>query len=105
MARLHEYQGKGILAANGFIIPHGRAASTADDAVAAGQRSFISGHETSAHHYFASLGVGEATSFLKRGSFRSGSNIGSSRSSAGVSSTFTSAPSYGIDSSFCKAAM
>jgi succinyl-CoA synthetase beta subunit len=35
MARLHEYQGKAILAANGFKIPHGRAASTADDAVAA----------------------------------------------------------------------
>src|SRR6195256_4556830 len=35
MARLHEYQGKAILAANGFTIPRGRAASTADDAVAA----------------------------------------------------------------------
>ena len=35
MARLHEYQGKAILAANGFNIPRGRAASTADDAVAA----------------------------------------------------------------------
>src|SRR5579864_9212400 len=35
MARLHEYQGKAILAANGFAIPRGRAASTADDAVAA----------------------------------------------------------------------
>jgi len=34
MARLHEYQGKAILAANGFNIPRGRAASTADDAVA-----------------------------------------------------------------------
>jgi succinyl-CoA synthetase beta subunit len=34
MARLHEYQGKAILAANGFKIPRGRAASTADDAVA-----------------------------------------------------------------------
>src|SRR6059036_577757 len=34
MARLHEYQGKGILAANGFIIPRGRGASTADEAVA-----------------------------------------------------------------------
>ena len=50
-------------------------------------------------------GVGEA-SFWKCGSFRSGSNIGSSRSSAGVSGTFAaSAPSYGIESSFCKAAM
>jgi succinyl-CoA synthetase beta subunit len=33
MARLHEYQGKAILAANGFKIPRGRAASTVDDAV------------------------------------------------------------------------
>src|SRR5437762_9131278 len=35
MARLHEYQGKAILYANGFKIPRGRAASTADEAVAA----------------------------------------------------------------------
>src|SRR5436853_3686470 len=35
MARVHEYQGKAILAANGFEIPRGRAASTADQAVAA----------------------------------------------------------------------
>ena len=35
MARLHEYQGKAILAANGVKIPRGRAASTADDALAA----------------------------------------------------------------------
>src|SRR5438094_1606133 len=35
MARLHEYQGKAILAANGFKIPRGRAAATADDAVSA----------------------------------------------------------------------
>src|SRR3989454_3483499 len=35
MARLHEYQGKAILAANGFKIPRGRAASTVDEAVAA----------------------------------------------------------------------
>jgi succinyl-CoA synthetase beta subunit len=33
MARLHEYQGKAILATNGFTIPRGRAVSTADDAV------------------------------------------------------------------------
>jgi len=33
MARLHEYQGKAILAANGFEIPRGRAVSTADEAV------------------------------------------------------------------------
>ena len=37
MARLHEYQGKAILATNGFKIPRGRAASTADQAVAAAQ--------------------------------------------------------------------
>src|SRR6266481_2999343 len=35
MARLHEYQGKGILAANGFKTPLGRVASSADEAVAA----------------------------------------------------------------------
>jgi succinyl-CoA synthetase beta subunit len=35
MARLHEYQGKAILAANGFKIPRGRAAPSADEAVAA----------------------------------------------------------------------
>src|SRR6202049_3976154 len=34
MARLHEYQGKAILAANGFKIPRGSAVTTADDAVA-----------------------------------------------------------------------
>src|SRR5213596_267112 len=34
MARLHEYQGKAILAANGFNIPRGRAASAPDEAVA-----------------------------------------------------------------------
>src|SRR5436190_19250606 len=33
MARLHEYQGKAILAANGFKIPRGRATSTADEAM------------------------------------------------------------------------
>jgi succinyl-CoA synthetase beta subunit len=30
MARLHEYQGKAILAANGFTIPRDRVAWTAD---------------------------------------------------------------------------
>jgi succinyl-CoA synthetase beta subunit len=34
MARLHEYQGKAILAGSGFKIPRGRAVATADDAVA-----------------------------------------------------------------------
>ena len=35
MARLHEYQGKAILAANGFKIPRGGAASNPDEAAAA----------------------------------------------------------------------
>src|SRR5438128_9710368 len=35
MARLHEYQGKAILAVNGFKIPRGRTASNADETVAA----------------------------------------------------------------------
>jgi succinyl-CoA synthetase beta subunit len=35
MARLHEYQGKAILAANEFKIPRGRSARTAEEAVAA----------------------------------------------------------------------
>ena len=39
MARLHEYQGKAILAANGFKIPRGRAASTADEAVSVARNS------------------------------------------------------------------
>ena len=34
MARLHEYQGKAILAANGFKVPRGRAAASADEAMA-----------------------------------------------------------------------
>src|ERR1044071_5253369 len=38
MARLHEYQGKAILAANGFKIPRGRAASNAGEAVAAAKQ-------------------------------------------------------------------
>src|SRR5215471_2635047 len=35
MARLHEYQGKAILAANGFKIPRGCSARTAEEAVVA----------------------------------------------------------------------
>src|SRR2546421_1595977 len=35
MARLHEYQGKAILAGNGFKTPRGQSASSADEAVAA----------------------------------------------------------------------
>src|SRR5437899_8534432 len=64
-------------------------------------------YNRSRHGCLYSFGAGEAASFWKRGSFRSGSNIGSSRSSAGVSGTFSvaSGPPYGIESSFCKAAM
>src|SRR4029077_13244405 len=52
------------------------------------------------------LGVGDAASFWKRGSLRSGSNIGSSRSSAGVSGMYlSSAPSPGTESTCCKVAM
>ena len=51
-------------------------------------------------------GCFSSQSFWKRGSPRSGSNIGSSRSNAGVSGTLlASAPVYGIENSFCKAAM
>src|SRR5207302_6322516 len=35
MARLYEYQGKAILAANGFKVPRGRATSSTDEAIAA----------------------------------------------------------------------
>src|SRR5437868_13825456 len=46
------------------------------------------------------------TSFWKRGSFRSGSNIGSSRSGAGVGGPIVvSEPAHGIESDCCKAAM
>jgi succinyl-CoA synthetase beta subunit len=38
MARLYEYQGKAILAANGFQTPRGRAASDASEAVAAAKQ-------------------------------------------------------------------
>jgi succinyl-CoA synthetase beta subunit len=38
MARLHEYQGKAILAANGFKIPRGHTASNADEAVVAAKK-------------------------------------------------------------------
>src|SRR5947207_13249136 len=53
--------------------------------------------------YFASFGALDA-SFWKRGSFRSGSNIGSSRSSAGVRGIIVvSETAYGIESGFCNA--
>ena len=45
MARLHEYQGKAILAANGFKIPRGRAVSTADEAVVAAKELTAGGKE------------------------------------------------------------
>src|SRR6476660_10318627 len=49
-------------------------------------------------YLFATSGVNESTSFWKRGSFRSGSNIGSSRSNSGLSGTPTAVgSSYGIE--------
>ncbi len=52
------------------------------------------------------FGAEEATSFWKRGSLRSGSNIGSNRSNAGVSGGFAArGASYGIESSFSKVEM
>jgi hypothetical protein len=51
------------------------------------------------------FGASTATSFWKRGSFRSGSNMGSSRSRAGVNGTLEAVgPEYGMQSSFCNAA-
>ena len=58
------------------------------------------------HYLFAALGGSDVTSFSKRGSPRSALNIGSSRSKAGVSGTFSgSGPAQGIESSVCKAAV
>jgi hypothetical protein len=62
---------------------------------------FLFSSSTTAVPYF---GAGEATSFWKRGSFRSGSNIGSSRSNAGVSGSAT-ALRYGVERSFSKVVM
>src|SRR6266566_9092585 len=59
-----------------------------------GQRRYLLKIRTLAY-----FGAGEAASCWKRGSFRSGSNIGSSRSSAGVSGP-AKKPAYGIESSF-----
>ena len=88
---------------------HNRKGRRATDPVAyrnivlAASRVFLFSSSTKAVPYF---GAGEVASFWKRGSFRSGSNIGSSRSSAEVSGMFSaSAPLPGIESSFCKAAM
>jgi hypothetical protein len=51
-------------------------------------------------------GCFSSQSFWKRGSLRSGSNIGSSLNSAGVSGICEgNGPSYGIESNFFKAAM
>ena len=55
---------------------------------------------------FSRFGAVEPQSFSKRGSPRSASNIGSSRSSAGVSAIpVASAPLPGVESIFSKAAM
>src|SRR5512133_186041 len=64
--------------------------------VLAASRVFLFLSSTKAVPYF---GAGEVASFWKRGSFRSGSNIGSSRSNAGVSGHPAKAPAYGIESS------
>src|SRR5262245_45056241 len=54
-------------------------------------------------HAESYFGAGGATSFWKRGSFRSESNIGSSRRSAGASGMlYASWVSYGVESNFCK---
>ena len=63
------------------------------------RRSLGEGGSAVRNFYF---GVSDSASFWKRGSFRSGSNIGSSRSSARVSGTFcvASGPPYGSESTF-----
>jgi len=48
MARLHEYQGKAILAANGFKIPRGRAASVVNIKKIA-QESSLGFHQACKH--------------------------------------------------------
>ena len=59
-----------------------------------------------AEHKLRVHGCFSSHSFWKRGSLRSGSNIGSSLSSAGVSGICEgNGPSYGIESNFFKAAM
>src|ERR1700756_2404120 len=97
MARLHEYQSKAILSANGFKIPRGCAASNPDEAAAAANQL---GEDVARVHFGFS-----SQSFWNRRSLRSGWNIGSSRSSAGVSGMFPATPAYGTESIFCKAAM
>src|SRR4030095_14342603 len=60
------------------------------------------------HHgipYLCDVFGGVITSFWKRGSFRSGSNLGQSGSSAEVSAVVENAPKYGVEISFCKAAI
>jgi hypothetical protein len=103
MARLHEYQGKAILAENGFKIPRGPIGSHPTHGLKPNSTTFISGSRTRSHHCFISFGASDASCW-KRGSFLSGSNIGSSRSSAGVSGLVI-APLLRYRNSFCKAAM
>ena len=45
MARLHEHQGKAILAANGFSIPRGRAVTTSEQAAVAANELLTDGGE------------------------------------------------------------
>jgi hypothetical protein len=68
------------------------------------QVNATTGNAETAEHKLRVHGCFSSHSFWKRGSFRSGSNIGSSRRSAGVSGV-VSTPLYGVESSFCKAAM
>src|SRR6266550_2835736 len=59
-----------------------------------------------ANSHYTDHGYFSWQSFRKRGSFRTGSNMGSSRRSTGVSGTPNeSEPEYGVESTFCKAAM
>src|SRR5262245_57487362 len=54
------------------------------------------GNGKTAEHKLPVHGCFSSQSFWKRGSFRSGSNMGSSRSNAGVSGMFPAMPAYGI---------
>ncbi len=98
MARLHEYQGEAISRLTDL-----RFRSSILNRLKPNSPEFMSTSRTPVHYRFTSFGASDASCW-KRGSFRSGSNIGSSRSSAGVSGVVI-APLYGIESSFCKAAM
>jgi hypothetical protein len=62
--------------------------------------------DVTAPYLSAVFGAADSASFWKRGSLRNGSNMGSSRRNAGVSGTVgASGASYGIESSFCNAAI